>query len=128
MNGITQFRLLVINNILRNDKTNSQKWKHIIQENASLQGLAKFAEERIVVRTGLVKVIRRMVFIFYFIYLTLVYWRKHSQSLYLIPQVSHFPLSCSYLNLILWVPSVRLLTRFENDLALNPALLSNYYL
>ena len=65
MNGITQFRLLVINNVLRNDKTNSQKWKHIIQENASLQGLAKFAEERIVVRTGLVKGIRRMVFISY---------------------------------------------------------------
>ena len=65
MNGMTEFRLLVINNVLRNGKTNSPKWKHIVQENASLRGSAKFAEKRIAVRTGLVKVIRRMVFILY---------------------------------------------------------------
>ena len=33
--------ILVINNVLRNGKTNFQKWKHIVQENASLQGSAK---------------------------------------------------------------------------------------
>ena len=65
MNKVTQFRLLVINNVLWDGKTNSQKWKHIVQENSSLQGSAKFAEKTIVVRTGLVKVIRRMVFILY---------------------------------------------------------------
>ena len=36
MNGITQFRLLIINNVLRNGQTNFQKWKHIVQENISL--------------------------------------------------------------------------------------------
>ena len=35
MNGITQFRLLIINNLLRNGQTSFQKWKHIVQENAS---------------------------------------------------------------------------------------------
>ena len=65
MNGVTQFRLLVINNVLRNGKTNFQKWKHVVQENASLQGSAKFGGKTLVVRTGLVKVIRMMVFNLY---------------------------------------------------------------
>ena len=42
MNEATQFRLLVINKVLRNGKKNFQKWKHVVQENASLQGSAKF--------------------------------------------------------------------------------------
>ena len=65
MNGVTQFRLLVINNVLRNGKTNFQKWKHVVQENASIQGSARFRGKTLLVRTGLVKVIRRMVFNLY---------------------------------------------------------------
>ena len=45
MNGITQFRLLIINNVLRNGQTNFQKWKHTVRENASLEGPAKFGGE-----------------------------------------------------------------------------------
>ena len=66
MNGVTHFRLLVINNVLRNGKTNVQKWKHNVQENASVQGSAKFGGKTLAVRTGLVKVIRRMVFNYIF--------------------------------------------------------------
>ena len=52
-------------------------------------------------------------------------FKKHSQCLYLIPQVLHFSSSCLYLNLILWMRSARWLARFENDLALNLALLAS---
>ena len=40
----------------------------------------------------------------------------------LILQVSHILSSCPYLRLILWIPSKMLLTRFDNELAINLAL------
>ena len=58
-------------------------------------------------------------------YLTLVYLKKHSKSLYLISQVLHFSSSSLYLNLILWMPLPRSSARFDNDLALNLALLGS---
>ena len=48
-----------------------------------------------------------------------VYSRKHSHYLYLIPHVSHFLWSFPYLHLILFIPSARLLTKFDNGLAIN---------
>ena len=51
--------------------------------------------------------------------LNFVHWRK---ILYLILHVSHFLWSSPKLDLILWIPSERLLTRFDNELALNCAL------
>ena len=48
----------------------------------------------------------------------LVYLRQHLQYFDLI-LVSHFLSWCPYLNLILWIPSARLLTRFDNELAIN---------
>ena len=57
--------------------------------------------------------------------LTFVYSRQHSQSLYLIPHVSHLLLSCPCLHLILWIPSAGLSTRFENKFAINLALSIN---
>ena len=48
-----------------------------------------------------------------------VYSRKHSHYLYLIPHVSHFLWSFPYLHLILLIPSARLLTKFDNGLAIN---------
>ena len=47
------------------------------------------------------------------------YSRKHSHYLYLIPHVSHFLWSFPYLHLILFIPSARLLTKFDNGLAIN---------
>ena len=54
-----------------------------------------------------------------------MYLRKHLQSLYLTPQVSNFLLSCPYFHLVLWITSARLLTRFDNKLAINIALSIN---
>ena len=57
--------------------------------------------------------------------------RKHSQFLYLIPQVLHFALSFAYLHLIIfhiYVNLPRLLTRFDNELAIDFALSINCYL
>ena len=48
-----------------------------------------------------------------------LYSKKQLQYLYLIPPVSHFLLSCPNLHLILWSTSERLLTRFDNELAIN---------
>ena len=52
-------------------------------------------------------------------FLKFVYPRKHLQNLYLIPQVSYFLWSCSYLHLILWIPSEKLLTKFDKKIAIN---------
>ena len=41
------------------------------------------------------------------------------------PHVSHFLLSCSYLDLILLIPSARLSVRFDNELAINLTLSIN---
>ena len=50
--------------------------------------------------------------------------RKQWQYLYFILQI-HFLSSCLYLHLILWIPSARLLTRFDNELAMNLVLSIN---
>ena len=55
----------------------------------------------------------------------LKYSRKQSQYLYLIPKVPNFLSLCWYLHLILWTLSEKLLTRFNNELAINLALLTN---
>ena len=55
----------------------------------------------------------------------LIYSRKQSQYSYLIPKVPNFLSLCPYLHLILWTPSEKLLTRFNNELAINLALLTN---
>ena len=47
---------------------------------------------------------------------------QHSKSLYSIPDVLQFLLLCPYLPLVLSIPSARLLTRFDNGLAINLAL------
>ena len=52
-------------------------------------------------------------------------FRKQSQYLHLIPQVSDFLLLYSYLILILLIHSERLLTRFDNELAINLSLSIN---
>ena len=57
--------------------------------------------------------------------LKFLYWRKQSQYLYLILQVSHFFSSRPYFHLTLWIPSGRLLIRFGNELAINLALSIN---
>ena len=54
-----------------------------------------------------------------------MYLRKQWQYLYLIPQVLHFLSLCLHLHLILWIPSERLLTRFDNELAINLVLSIN---
>ena len=48
-----------------------------------------------------------------------MYSREQSQILYLVPQVLHFLSSCPYLHLIFWIPSVRLLTRFDKSCTIN---------
>ena len=55
----------------------------------------------------------------------LIYSRKQSQYSYLIPKVPNFLSLCPYLHLILWTPSEKLSTRFNNELAINLALLTN---
>ena len=49
--------------------------------------------------------------------------RKHSQFLCLIPHV--FLSLCRYLHFILWISSIGLLTRFDNELSINLALSIN---
>ena len=46
-----------------------------------------------------------------------MYSRKHLKFLYIYFHVSHF--FCSYLHLSLSIPSARLLTSFDNELAIN---------
>ena len=55
-------------------------------------------------------------------FLKFMYSRKQSKYLYLVTQISHFISSCTYLHLISWIPSKRLLTRFDNELVINLAL------
>ena len=54
-----------------------------------------------------------------------MYSRKQLQYLYLIPYVSHFLSSCPNLYLILGIRSEILLTKFDNELAINLALSIN---
>ena len=54
--------------------------------------------------------------------LKFVYSRKQSQYLYLTQHVSHFLLPCSNLPLMLYSPSERVLTRFDNEVFTNLAL------
>ena len=56
-------------------------------------------------------------FVFYRSSLTLLYSRYHSQSLYLIQNVSQLLLSCP----ILLITLARLLARFDNELAIHCA-------
>ena len=58
--------------------------------------------------------------------LNFIYPGKQPQYLYLIPQFSHFLSSCPYLRLILWIPSERLLARFDIGLAINLTLSISY--
>ena len=60
--------------------------------------------------------------------LTFQYSRQRSQYLCLIPHVSHILLSCPCLHLILRILSTRLLTRYDNELAINLTLSINYNL
>ena len=55
-----------------------------------------------------------------------MYLRKGSQYFYLIPDVSDSLSPCPNLNLILWIPSEKLLTGFDNELFINLALSINW--
>ena len=58
--------------------------------------------------------------------LKIVYLRKQSQYLYLIPNVLYFLSYCPNLHFILWIISEKPLTRFHNELAINLGLSINH--
>ena len=57
-----------------------------------------------------------------------LYSRQYFQSLHLIHTLRIFLLLCAILDLIIQIPSAKLSTRFDNELAINLDLSTNYNL